>query len=138
MESSYNITEPDRVEIGVQLIGSLSFPVDVEVQVNFTTSSGNAHSLDTQVVMLSSFLASDSDFTVESFNILTFTGAITQSVNISVVDDDLVEPPEVIQLTLIPLTLTRIVTNLKSTTIEIFDNDGEITNHQSFLSHDYD
>lgn len=65
-----------------------------------------------------------SDFIVDLFH-LTFTEAKIQSVNISIVDDDLVEPSEIIQIILTPLTPARILTNLDSATIEIIDNDGE-------------
>ena len=45
--------------------------------------------------------------------------------NISIVDDSLVEPNEVIQLILTPLTSAMVITSVDSTIIEIFDNDGE-------------
>lgn len=73
------------------------------------------------------YIASDLDYTGESVN-LTFTEAKVQFVNITIVDDSLVEPNEVIQLTLTPLTSAMIISSVDSTLIEIFDNDGETVN----------
>ena len=71
--------------------------------------------------------ASDLDYIGESVN-LTFTEANIQFVNISIVDDNLVEPDEVIQLTLTPLATTMVISSVNSAIIEIFDNDGETVN----------
>ena len=38
--TSFNVTEPGTVGVGVQLTGNLSIVVDVMVEVNFTTASG--------------------------------------------------------------------------------------------------
>ena len=38
--TSFNVTEPGTVGVGVQLTGNLSIAVDVMVEVNFTTASG--------------------------------------------------------------------------------------------------
>ena len=56
---------------------------------------------------------------------LTFTEAGTQFVNISILDDDLVEQPEDIQLLITSSTLGRILINPSSASIQIIDNDGE-------------
>ena len=64
------------------------------------------------------------DYTGAPFN-LTFVEASTQSVAISIVDDDLVERPEVIQLLLTTLTPNVIPTDPSTAQIEITDDDGE-------------
>ena len=53
--------------------------------------------------------------------------ASIQSASITVVDDDLVERPEVIQLLLITLTPSVILTDPNSALVEITDNDGGIS-----------
>ena len=73
------------------------------------------------------FITPDLDYTGESVN-LTFTEAKVQFVNISIVDDSLVEADEMIQLILTPLTSAMILSSTDSTIIEIFDNDGETVN----------
>lgn len=40
VETNYSVIEPASVEVGIELIGNLSFPVNVMVEVNFTTASG--------------------------------------------------------------------------------------------------
>ena len=65
------------------------------------------------------------DYIGAPFN-LTFMEASTQSVPISIVDDDLVERTEVIQLLLTTLTPNVIPTDPNTAQIEIIDNDGEI------------
>ena len=59
------------------------------------------------------------------FNLTLSSGSTIQSLNISILDDDLVEQSEVIQLLLIILTPGMIATDPDSTQIEITDNDGE-------------
>ena len=51
--------------------------------------------------------------------------ATTQTINISILDDDLVEQSEVIQLALTTLTPGMISADPDSAQIEITDNDGE-------------
>ena len=65
-----------------------------------------------------------SDFVGGSSN-LTFAEANVQFVNISILDDQLVEMPEQVKLSLTPLIPGRIFSNLNYTMIEIFDNDCE-------------
>ena len=57
---------------------------------------------------------------------LTFIEAGIQLVNISILDDELVEQIEQIQLTLTALTQGMIVTNPDTAIILITDDDGEI------------
>ena len=127
--SAYSLIEPGMVEVGVELVGSLSFPVIILVEINSTVASGTNFKFC--LCMYLSFYAysnaSDLDYTGESVN-LTFTEAKVQFVNISILDDSLVEPDEVIQLTLTPLTSAMIISSVNSTIIEIFDNDGETFN----------
>ena len=59
------------------------------------------------------------------FNLTLSSGSTIQSLNISILDDDLVEQSEVIQLLLIILTPGMIATDPDSAQIEITDNDGE-------------
>ena len=59
------------------------------------------------------------------FNLTLSSGSTIQSLNISILDDDLVEQSEVIQLLLIILTTGMFATDPDSTQIEITDNDGE-------------
>lgn len=56
---------------------------------------------------------------------LTFTEAGTQFVNISILDDDLVEQPEDIQLLITSSIPGRILINPSSARVRIIDNDGE-------------
>ena len=72
-----------------------------------------------------SLTTAELDYVGAPFNV-TFMEASTQSVAISVVDDDLVERPEVIQLLLTTLTPNVILTDPNSAQIEITDDDGEI------------
>ena len=65
-----------------------------------------------------------SDFVGGSSN-LTFTEANVQFVNISILDDQLVEMTEQIKLFLTPLIPGRIFSDNEYTVIEIFDNDCE-------------
>ena len=100
------------------------------IEVNDTASTGvycNFLGPITIMIIIISFLVykvSELDFIDGLFN-LTFTGAEVHSVNISIVDDQLVEVPELIQLVLTPLTSGMILSNLSSTLIMILDNDGE-------------
>ena len=71
------------------------------------------------------FTTAELDFIGAPFNV-TFMEASTQSVAISIVDDDLVERPEVIQLLLTTLIPGVILTDSISAQIEIIDDDGEI------------
>ena len=65
------------------------------------------------------------DFIGLPFN-LTFTEAGIQSINISILDDDLVEQIEQIQLTLTALTQGTILINPDTAFILITDDDGKI------------
>ena len=56
---------------------------------------------------------------------LTFTEAGAQFVNISILDDDLVERPEDIQLLITSSTPGRILIDPSSAKVRIIDNDGE-------------
>ena len=63
---------------------------------------------------------------------LTFIEAETQSANISILDDDLVELPEGIQLLMTTSTPGRILINPNSATVQITDDDGKTFNqHES-------
>ena len=64
------------------------------------------------------------DYSGVPFN-LTFMEATTQTINISILDDDLVEQSEVIQLALTTLTPGMISADPDSAQVEITDNDGE-------------
>lgn len=70
-----------------------------------------------------SFTTAELDYVGAPFNV-TFVEASTQLVAISIVDDDLVERPEVIQLLLTTLTPSVTLTNPKSAQIDIIDDDG--------------
>ena len=59
------------------------------------------------------------------FNLTLSSGSTIQSLNISILDDDLVEQSEVIQLLLIILTPGMFATDPDSAQIEITDDDGE-------------
>ena len=72
-----------------------------------------------------SFTTAELDYIGAPFNV-TFMEASTQSVVVSVVDDDLVERPEVIQLLLTTLTPSVMPTDPNSAQIEITDDDGKI------------
>ena len=65
------------------------------------------------------------DYVGVPFNV-TFVESSTQSVAISVLDDDLVERPEVIQLLLTTVIPNVILADPNSAQIEITDDDGEI------------
>ena len=64
---------------------------------------------------------------------LTFVKATTQTANISIVDDDLVENLEEIYLLLTPLTSGMISVDPNSALILITDDDGEIINPPIFI-----
>ena len=129
-QANYTVTEPSVVTVDVELSGILSFPVNVLIEVNDTASTGvscNFLGPITIMIIIISFLVykvSELDFIGELFN-LTFTGAEVHSVNISIVDDQFVEVPELIQLVLTPLTPGMILSDLSSSLIMILDNDGE-------------
>lgn len=71
---------------------------------------------------------------------LTFTEAGTQFVNISILDDDLVEQPEDIQLLITSSTLERTLINSSPARVRIIDSDGErdsviLAVHHKFFVH---
>ena len=71
------------------------------------------------------FTTVELDYVGVPFN-LTFVEASIQSVAISVLDDDLVERPEVIQLLQTTLIPNVVPVDPNSAQIEITDDDGEI------------
>ncbi len=70
------------------------------------------------------FTTAELDYIGAPFNV-TFMEASTQFVAISIVDDDLVERPEVIQLLLTTLSPNVIPIHPNTAQIEITDDDGE-------------
>ena len=127
-DMNYSVIEAGTVEVGVELRGNLSFSVDITVEVNFATAmrkSNLSHFLHKRnnVTLFMSITTAELDYLDVPFN-LTFMEASIQSASVSIVDDDLVERPEVIQLLLTTLTPGVIPTDPNSALIEITDNDG--------------
>jgi hypothetical protein len=123
--ANYNVIEPGSVEVGVVLIGSLSFPVDVTVEVTFASAICKPKQGNFTMCVSDVFTSAELDYIGAPFNV-TFVEASTQFVAISIVDDDLVERPEVIQLLLTTLTPNVIPIDPNTAQIEITDDDGEI------------
>ena len=116
--------------VGVELRGNLSFPIDITIGFNFATAMCkskeiNHITLHRRVDMYVFITAAIQDFFGVPFN-LRFTETSIQSVNISIVEDDLVEGPEEIQLVLTTLTPGMILIDPNFAVIEIMDNDGQI------------
>jgi hypothetical protein len=123
--------EAGTVEVGVELRGNLSFPIDITVNVNFATaickSKYYLHIFALQIyyAMTLCITTAELDYFGVPIN-LTFTGASIESIVISIVDDDLVERPEVIQLLLTTLTPGMILIDPNTALIEITDNDRKL------------
>ena len=125
---NYNASEAGTVEVGVELRGNLSFPVDVTVEVNFATAICKSKNISAFFVckrMDVILTTAELDYFGVPIN-LTFTGESVESITISIVDDDLVERTEMIQLLLTTLTPGMILIDPNSALIEIMDNDGKL------------
>ena len=117
--------------MGVELVGNLSFPVEVVVEVtsNFTTASGILIKLYDVLFSYDAYMHTlcilyiDEDFTADRLS-LTYSDATVQFVNVSITDDQLVEQTKEIVLNLNPF-IPQVIP-LGSTLIRIFDNDGEM------------
>ena len=121
---NYNVSEAGTVEVGVELRGNLSFPVDVTVEVNFATAICKSKILYTFFIYNIILTTAELDYFGVPVN-LTFTGESIESITITIVDDDLVERTEMIQLLLTTLTPGVVLIEPNSALIEIMDNDGK-------------
>ena len=136
-DKNYDVVEPGTVEVGIELIGSLSFPIDITVEVTSAAAmckSNNSYftltSIDNYIHLLLALV--ELDYVGVPANV-TFTEASVQSLAVSIVDDNLVERTEAIQLLLTTMIPGVILADPNSTLIEIIDSDCKFIYCMSYI-----
>ena len=131
VNTSFHITEPGIVEVGVLYTGSMTsaMSITVTIEVVSATATGTCMVMHVTLIIITcvtTTIIAEIDYTGVPFN-LTLTNGTTNYVNISVIDDDIAERLEVIRLNLSPLaSQSYVYLDTSVVDIRIMDNDCKL------------